>query len=244
MMLRSADIWRVTPPTSILYHLPDIAGAWWRRPLPRTPTIPCERKCEADILYSKFRQNSGVADTARRISGVLEENRVRVPDKASIHALKQDGYGDDEADGYHLKPFEALYLVSVDRLVVRRNRKRVSLGVLLEHFQNFDPDILSKYLIYRDLRTRGYVAKDGFGFGLDFRVYDRGDFGEKGSKLIVFGLNDGRKESASSFRKKVDEMAMMGKAPVMAVIERRGEIIYYKVNRVDFPYNKLESRLP
>ena len=35
--------------------------------------------------------------------------------------------------------------------------------------------------LFRDLKTRGYVVKDGFGFGSDFRVYERGDYGEKGA---------------------------------------------------------------
>jgi tRNA-intron endonuclease len=30
----------------------------------------------------------------------------------------------------------------------------------------------------------------------------------------------------------------MGKEPVIAVIERRGEVIYYKINRMNFYENK------
>ena len=33
----------------------------------------------------------------------------------------------------------------------------------------------------------------------------------------------------------------MGKEPIIAVIERRGEVIYYKINRMNFYENK--SRL-
>ena len=173
------------------------------------------------------------------VAGVFREDRIRVRDRDAARRLEQDGYGDDEADGYNLKPFEALYLMSTDKLVVKKGRRILSFDDLLEACQEEDPDILSKYLIYRDLRTRGYVTKDGFGFGIDFRVYDRGQFGEKGAKFLVFGLNEGRNESARSFRKKIDEMAKMGKEPVIAVIERRGEIIYYKINRMEFTDNRL-----
>ena len=31
---------------------------------------------------------------------------------------------------------------------------------------------MSVFLVYRDLRSKGYVAKEGFGFGNDFRVYE------------------------------------------------------------------------
>ncbi|MBI1658203.1 MAG: tRNA-intron lyase [Thaumarchaeota archaeon] len=171
------------------------------------------------------------------IRGTLKGGRIRVTDEASISRLGQDGYGDADPDGYHLKPFEALYLISVGRLVLSGS-KRAGFDNMLERFRKDDPDIFSKYLIYRDLRSRGYVAKDGFGFGTDFRVYDRGDFGEKGSKFLIFGLNEGRKEGAGAFCRKIDQMAGMGKEPVVAVIERRGEVIYYKLNRVRFPPNR------
>lgn len=169
--------------------------------------------------------------------GTVKGKYVLITDVASISRLRQDGYGDADPDGYHLKPFEALYLASANRLTLGRER-HTGFDGLLERFRKDDPDILSKYLIYRDLRSRGYVAKDGFGFGMDFRVYDRGDFGERGAKFLVFGLNEGRKEGAGTFCSRIDKMAGMGKEPVVAVIERRGEVIYYKLNRVRFPLNK------
>ena len=35
----------------------------------------------------------------------------------------------------------------------------------------------------------------------------------------------------------------MGKEPIIAVIERRGEIIYYKINKMNFPDNKSELEM-
>jgi len=67
-------------------------------------------------------------------------------------------------------------------------------------------DILTKFLVYRDLRNRGYTVKDGYGFGSDFRVYGKGDFGEKGAKFLVFGLNEGKQEKVGKLQKKVEEM--------------------------------------
>ena len=104
-------------------------------------------------------------------------------------------------------------------------------------------NILTKFLIYRDLRTRGYTVKDGFGFGFDFRVYERGHFGEKGAKYLVFGLNEGRTEKIGQLQKKVQQITQMGKEPIIAVIERRGEIIYYKISKMNFLQNKEKINL-
>ena len=35
----------------------------------------------------------------------------------------------------------------------------------------------------------------------------------------------------------------MGKEPIIAVIERRGEVIYYKISNFDFIENKNDSRV-
>ena len=104
--------------------------------------------------------------------------------------------------------------------------------------QKTDFEILTKFLIYRYLRNRGYVVKDGFGFGSDFRVYARGHYGEKGAKFLIFGMNEGQQEKMGNLQKKVEEITEMGKEPIIAVIERRGEVIYYKINKMNFFENK------
>ena len=104
--------------------------------------------------------------------------------------------------------------------------------------QKTNSEILTKFLIFRDLKTRGYVVKDGFGFGSDFRVYERGHFGEKGAKYLIFGLNEGQQEKMGILQKKIEDITNMGKEPIIAVIERRGEVIYYKINKIDFFENK------
>ena len=123
----------------------------------------------------------------------------------------------------------------------KKNKKQIDFDIFMSICQKTDPEILTKFLIYRDLRNRGYVVKDGFGFGSDFRVYERGQYGEKGAKFLIFGLNEGQQEKMGNLQKKIEEITQMGKEPIIAVIERRGEVIYYKINKMDFYENK--SRL-
>jgi tRNA-intron endonuclease len=93
-------------------------------------------------------------------------------------------------------------------------------------------------MVYRDLRSRGYVPKEGFGFGVDFRVYERGEFEKKPAKYVVFGISEGTKIKANKLAETIDQIAKMGKDAVVAVIERRGEVIYYKMSKVAFPDNE------
>jgi tRNA-intron endonuclease len=82
------------------------------------------------------------------------------------------------------------------------------------------------------------VAKEGFGFGNDFRVYERGDYEKKPAKYVIFGINEGTNVSAKEFCESVEQIEKMGKEAVVAVIERRGEVIYYKASRMNFIENR------
>ena len=87
------------------------------------------------------------------------------------------------------------------------------------------------------MRNRGYTVKDGFGFGSDFRVYDKPFSPKSSSKFLVFGLNEGKHEKISELRKKIEEITKIDKEPIIAVVQRQGEVIYYKVSKMDFYQN-------
>ena len=173
-----------------------------------------------------------------KIQGVLIKNQIMVLNPDSQRDLEQKGYGEFEKNKFYLKSFESLYLLYTGTLTLFKGKKKVVFDSLMQICKKNDEGILTKFLVYRDLRTRGYTVKDGFGFGSDFRVYSKGDFGEKGAKFLVFGLSEGKQEKIGKFQKKIEEIIKMGKEPIIAVIERRGEIIYYKITRMNFYQNK------
>ena len=175
------------------------------------------------------------------IDGYLVSDRAFVSDKNMIQDLEQKGFGEIEKEKLFLKQFETLYLLYAKKLILKKSKKEIDFDSFMNICLKHDSDILTKFLIYRDLRNRGYVVKDGFGFGSDFRVYERGHFGEKGAKFLIFGFNEGQQEKMGIMQKKIENITQMGKEPIIAVIERRGEIIYYKINRINFYENK--SRL-
>ncbi|MFL6355108.1 MAG: tRNA-intron lyase [Nitrososphaeraceae archaeon] len=168
----------------------------------------------------------------RGLKIVVEESRFQ-------DQLRNKGFGDKEDSEYLLKPYEALYLVYTKRLILKGIRNNLDFDSLIELILKHDKDILTKFLIYRDLRSRGYIAKEGFGFGVDFRVYERGEFEKKASKYIVFGLNEGINMKANNFSAAIEQIGKMGKEGVIAVVERRGGVIYYKVAKTRFIEKKI-----
>ncbi len=172
------------------------------------------------------------------VNGEMISDQTCISDKDMIHELEQKGYGEIEKEKLFLKQFETLYLLYAGRLVLKKGNKQIDFDSFMSVCQKTNSEILTQFLIYRDLRNRGYVVKDGFGFGSDFRVYERGHFGEKGAKFLIFGLDEGQQEKMGNLQKKIEEITQMGKEPIIAVIERRGEVIYYKINKMNFYENE------
>jgi len=130
-------------------------------------------------------------DVDEKIVGTLVKDHVVISDKKIQEILEQKGYGEISKRIFLLKPFESLYLLFSNQLELKKESKKINFDKLLQICIKYDIDALTKFLIYRDLKSRGYIVKDGFGFGLDFRVYDKGHFGEKGAKFLVFGFSEG-----------------------------------------------------
>jgi len=169
---------------------------------------------------------------------LFKKGRITIQDKRSQDQLRNKGYGEMERSDYILKSYEALYLMHTNRLKASKGKQPLSFDSLLRVALKFDKNILTKFLIYRDLRSRGYVAKEGFGFGVDFRVYDRGEFEKKAAKYVVFGINEGTNTGVRTLLKILQDINIMGKDAIVAVVERRGEVIYYKLDKMNLAENK------
>jgi tRNA-intron endonuclease, archaea type len=197
------------------------------------------------FVMSEF-SNSSLSDNALNIYGEFQQSInarldqrqqkfVVVDDERHRDQLRNRGFGEKEDDDYVLKSYEALYLSYTKRLIVKGNDNIVGFDDLVRILIRRDKNILTRFMVYRDLRSRGYIPKEGFGFGIDFRVYERGEFEKKPAKYVVFGISEGTKIKADKLAKTINQIARMGKDAVIAVIERRGEVIYYKISKASFP---------
>jgi len=169
------------------------------------------------------------------IEGLLRGGKAFVENGEKFGELEQSGYGEREGKKLALKDYEALYLIHTKRLALKDEKGRqVNFEDFAEMSQSRSREAWTKFVIYRDLRTRGYVVKEGFGFGTDLRVYERGDFPDKAAKFVVFALDEGTRRKVEDLSESVRQIIKMGKEAIVAVIERRGEVIYYRVGKANF----------
>ncbi|HEY7757399.1 MAG TPA: tRNA-intron lyase [Nitrososphaeraceae archaeon] len=189
-------------------------------------------------MSSEADQNSEFQNV---VEGVLTKKcLIKIIDTRSQDQLRNKGFGDGEDNVYLLETYEALYLLYLKKLVITSG-KIDNFASLLKLVLKYDKEIVTRFLVYRDLRSRGYVVKEGFGFGADFRVYERGEYEKKRAKYVVFCINEGINVKVGELSKNVREIETMGKNAIAAVVERRGEVIYYKLTNMKFKENKKQE---
>ena len=168
-----------------------------------------------------------------KVKGLLAEKGVRISKKQNVEELSLRGYGVNEDDAVLLTFYEALYLLDKGMLEVEDEKgEKVDFQRLLQCSERADENAWAKYLTYRDLRSRGYVVREGFGLGVDFRVYERGGYGKDTAKYLILSVQEGKPISLEDLTRIMTQCQSLKKELVLAVMNRRGETVYYSVSQL------------
>jgi tRNA-intron endonuclease len=169
------------------------------------------------------------------VGASLKETVVTVSSPEGIEEFSSKGYGVTEDGKLRLTFYEALFLLGKGAIEIKDEAtgKKLVFQDLLKRFQSVDKDAWVRYLIYRDLRSRGYVAREGFGLGIDFRIYERGDYGKGTAKHLIFGIQEGQPVTVEKLARTQRYVQNLKKNLILAVINRRGEIVYYSLSELN-----------
>lgn len=186
-----------------------------------------------------------------QFEGIIEDDKVIISDKECIEEFYNNSYigtlvkKDDAEDSLVLEPIEVLLLCERNRILLYlENDKKNALydfEGLLSYFSQFDDRLWQKYIIYMDLRKRGYIVRAGYGEGIDFRVYKRGaDFEKDSAKFLIYPVFEGYPIDLKELDK-MSRVAMSSRKDlIVATVDRLSKPIYYSVNKFEI-INKIET---
>jgi tRNA-intron endonuclease len=167
--------------------------------------------------------------------GVIFNRGVKITNINNIDSLSARGYGTKDDDYLFLSFYEALYLSHKENLdVYSSDNKKLEFQEILRYYEKINDNAWVNYLVYRDLRSRGYVVRGGFGDGIDFRIYERGSYGKSVASTLILSTQEGRPLSIEYLNKVMKQSQSQKKSLVLAVMNRRGEIVYYSVSNLTF----------
>ena len=179
--------------------------------------------------------------------GELLENRVIIWDTEAVAIYDESGYGkplpEEKPNRVELELIEAAYLVEKEKLKVfekkKSKKKKLSFEDLIRIGEENVNQFHTQFLVFRDLRERGYVVKTGFKFGAHFRVYERGVKLVRGPKAphehTKFVVHTVPEESAFSLPEmsRAVRLAHNIRATfVWAVLDKEGSPTYYEIKRL------------
>lgn len=149
----------------------------------------------------------------------------------------QGGYGRRNGNALLFAPHEALYLVQRGKIVV----EGYDFDALLAVFGQ-QPNLVRSYLVYRDIRERGYAIQTG---PHDFRIFRRGQRPGKGESLYLVRVVSER--DPIRFQDLIQEVTTahnLRKLYVLAVVDDEDEITYYEVKLQQLSLRSQPPRYP
>ncbi len=171
----------------------------------------------------------------QRANAVYVEEKIVVPTQGEADSLYQDGYGRRLGATLVLAPSEALYLVEKERLsIIDEDKKKIlSFQEILDRELEKDKLLWTTYIIYRDIRGRGFVAKTPAEQSATFLVYERGTYPKKPPCYEIHTVYEGMNETIGDLETVLRQSTESGRALKLAVIDRRGELVYYGLEKAD-----------
>jgi len=182
------------------------------------------------------------SDEKVQVEGTIENEKVVISDYEGIEDFYKNSYiGNLEKDGKGndiliLDAVEVLLLSERHRILLwddnDKNKAQYDFEMLLEYFSQYDERLWHNYIIYADLRKRGYIVRTGYGDGIEFRVYKRGaDYEQDSAKYLIFPVFEGDPIELRDLDK-MSRVAMSSrKELIVATVDRQSKPIYYNVKK-------------
>jgi len=149
----------------------------------------------------------------------------------AFSTYEKSRWGEKEGNKINYSGVEVLYLVEFGKMQVFLNGKEVGFEGVMKRLVKRDKKIKIKYMVFRDLRRKGYIVKTALKFGAEFRIYDKGvKPGQEHARWVVFSVAESEKINWHEFAAKNRVAHSTKKNLLIAVVDDEGEVIYYEVS--------------
>ena len=135
-----------------------------------------------------------------------------------------------ESGKVELSLLDALYLMEKSRLIVKSEAGRaIKFESYVRKARKVEPNFWIRYIVFKDMRNRGYVIKTALKFGADFRVYDRGvKPGEDHARWVVYAVQEGNTLTWHEWAAKNRVAHSTKKRLLIAVVDDEGDCSYWE----------------
>ncbi|WP_042698763.1 tRNA-intron lyase [Thermococcus sp. PK] len=163
----------------------------------------------------------------------LSGDRVFSTMESAINKLyNKRHYGEVVNGKLFLSLIEAAYLLDKGWIKVFDGEKELSVQELFEIGRKKDEHFDLKFLVYKNLRNRGYTVKTALKYGSHFRVYRKGM--EEHADWLIWVVSENQKMYPNDLTARVRVAHGVRKKMVLAVVDEDNDVVYYHIGRIKF----------
>jgi tRNA-intron endonuclease len=190
---------------------------------------------EGDITFysaSCAQPKGDATDAGTKAVGILHGDSTLVLDEEGLTLQKNGYYGRQIGKMLKLSLIETAYLMETGRLTLQSSRtgKEITYAGLLKKASSMQGEFQLRLHTYRDLKSKGLVAKTGFKYGTHFRVYE-GNPSLHHSKYLVHAVPEDFSTTWAEVSRAI-RLAHGVKKEVLFASVGGGEVLYIRLRRV------------
>jgi len=164
-------------------------------------------------------------------ANLISNKVITEPSDLALDLYNQSRFGAVlENKKLQLSLIEALYLIEKGKVSVYSGKKKINFEQLMKKAEKHEPNVLTRFTVFRDLRNRGYIVKTALKFGADFRVYERGfKPGEAHAKWIVYPVEEESAMTWYEFAAKTRVAHSTKKRLLIGIVDNECDVTYYEI---------------
>ena len=166
-----------------------------------------------------------------KILAILTGNTIQSNSQraSELHGSKR--FGEQKSGRIIYTIYEALYLLETHKIEIYQRKKSLEFEELLRKAIRNDKKANTKYLVFRDMRKRGYIMKTALKFGAEFRAYAKGvKPGQDHAKWIIYPFSENESLRWHEFSAKQRVAHSTKKRLLIAVVDDEEDVTYYEID--------------
>lgn len=184
--------------------------------------------------------------------GIAEilDNELIIRNQKEAGIMYNKGFFGEPQSGGSLKLsfIEGVFLSTLGRLKVTENRKEIGIKELMGYAAGRYPDFEIKYIVYSDLRMRGYVVKSfpepELCSGIDFAVYPRGGSPKMPAQYWAIAISERARFSIDELYQQAKIASGLRKSLLLGIADEEGDITYYDISIANLKGKVEKANLP
>ncbi len=168
-----------------------------------------------------------------KIKALFKQGSVESNTEEAVSLYEKSRFGEKKQEKIVYSIFEALYLLERGKIDIKSARSKLDFDKLMKKAKKESKNARIKYLVFKDMRNRGYIVKTALKFGADFRVYEKGiKPGQDHAKWILYPVSEKKELTWHEFSAKNRVAHSTKKNLLIGIVDEEQDITYYEVRWV------------